>query len=257
VPSLFLPCRFSYKLLAMLSYQQARHLVISRLRGIFSEPPTESVVLANALGRILARDILADRDYPPFDRAIRDGYAVRATDTHPRAALQCVGELKAGDTPRVAVRPGTCIQIMTGAALPDGADAVIMVEHTQRNGNIIQLDRATKPAQHVVPRGSEQSANQTVLTKGTRFTFAEIAAAAQVGAAEVIIYRKRRIGILSTGDEVVEFTAMPGPFLARSRSATATPLLSPLRCKRFSRSQSHSARPKTPLTTYAGKSPPG
>ena len=205
----------------MLSYQQARALVISRLHAIFSEPHTESVALAGALGRVLARDILADRDYPPFDRAIRDGYAVRSADTRSSATLRCVGELKAGDTPTVSVAPGTCIQIMTGAALPAGADAVVMIEHTQRNGDIIQLDRACKPGQHVVLRASEQAANQIVLSKGTRFSFSEIAAAAQVGAAPVTVFAKRRVGILSTGDEVVDFTASPGPFQIRNSNAAS------------------------------------
>ena len=188
---------------------------------MFAAPQTESVALADALGRVLARDIPADRDYPPFDRAIRDGYAVRGADTYSSATLRCVGELKAGDTPTAAVEPGTCIQIMTGAALPDGADAVVMIEHTQRSGDIVQLDRATKPGQHVVLRGSEQSASQTVLGKGTRFLCSEIAAAAQVGAAAVTVYAKRRIGILSTGDEVVDFTSVPGPFQIRNSNSAS------------------------------------
>src|SRR5215467_2241038 len=112
----------------MLSYQQAREMVISRLSALMCEPRTESIPVLAAQGRILAEDILADRDYPPFDRSIRDGYAVRAADTHPGSTLHCIGELKAGDTPLTTVQPGTCIQIMTGAALPTGADAVIMIE---------------------------------------------------------------------------------------------------------------------------------
>jgi len=205
----------------MLSYQQAREMVISRLAALMREPRTESVPVLAAQGRILAEGILADRDYPPFDRSIRDGYSVRAADTHPGATLHCIGELKAGDTPSTTVQSGTCIQIMTGAALPPGADAVIMIEHTQRNADTVTLDRAVQPRQHVVPQGSEQAANKTVLTKGTRLGFAQIAAAAQVGAAQVIVFRKPRIAILSTGDEVVDYATIPGPFQIRNSNSVS------------------------------------
>ena len=94
----------------MLSYQQARELVTSSLRAVFCEPQSEAVPLGGALGRILAHDLLADRDYPPFDRAIRDGYAVRAADTGRSVVLECIGELKAGDTPAVSVAPGNCLR---------------------------------------------------------------------------------------------------------------------------------------------------
>lgn len=205
----------------MLSYQQARDLVITRVTSLALEQQVESVPLLHALGRVLAQDILADRDYPPFDRSIRDGYAVRSADTRPGAQLQCVGELKAGDTPSASVQPGTCIQIMTGAALPPGADAVIMIEHSQRGGDTVTLDRALKLGQHVVPRGSEQAAGKLVLAKASRLGFAQLGAAAQVGAAQVTVYRKPRIAILSTGDEVVEFTSAPGPFQIRNSNSVS------------------------------------
>ena len=205
----------------MLSYEMAREKVVARVRSLATKPARESVALSDSLGRILAADILSDRDYPPFDRSIRDGYAVRASDTHPGAQLKCIGELKAGDPPNISVAPGTCIQIMTGAPLPDGADAVIMVEHTQRNADAITIDRAIKPGQHVVLRGAEQAAGQTVLAAGTRLGFAELAAAAQVGAANPVVTRKPRIAILSTGDEVVDFSATPGPFQIRNSNSVS------------------------------------
>jgi len=205
----------------VLSYQQARELVISRITALFPEPPTESIALLNALGRVLAQDIPADRDYPPFHRSIRDGYAVRAADTRPGAALRLIGELKAGDTPAGSVEPGTCVQIMTGAAVPEGADAVVMVEHTRREGQVVTLDRALPAGQHIVARGSEQSAGKTVLRKGTRLAFAQLASAAQVGVAEATVFRVPRIAILSTGDEVVDFTATPGPFQIRNSNSVS------------------------------------
>ena len=205
----------------MFTYQQARETVIGRLQAIPRTPATEAIPLREAMSRVLARDILSDRDYPPFHRSIRDGYAVRAADTHSGAQLKCIDELKAGDTPTTCVAPGTCIQIMTGAALPDGADAVIMIEHISREGNAVHLDRAVKPGQHVVRRGSEQEAGQTVLSAGTRIGFAEIAAAAQVGAANPVVTHKPRIAILSTGDEVVDFASTPGPFQIRNSNSVS------------------------------------
>ena len=113
----------------MLTFDQARRVIIREL-GLLADPTSvrcEIVSLSDSLGRTVAQEIRADRQYPPFDRSIRDGYAVRAVNTHSGATLACIGELKAGDTPSIAVPPGACIQIMTGAALPEGADAVIMI----------------------------------------------------------------------------------------------------------------------------------
>src|SRR5882724_7396906 len=203
----------------MIGYREARELVIARVTGLGSVLETESVPLREALGRVLAHDIVGDRDYPPFDRSIRDGYAVRAADTHPNAQLNCIGELKAGDTPTISVSPGSCIQIMTGAALPAGADAVVMIEHTSRDGDGVTLDRAVKNGQHVVRRGSEQAAGSIVLAAGTRIGFAEIAAAAQVGTAHPVVTRKPRVAVLSTGDEVVDFASAPGPFQIRNSNS--------------------------------------
>src|SRR5215469_10520336 len=211
---------FRYSLI-VLSYQQAHDLVISRVRAITREPQSESIPLLDALGSVLAQEIISDRDYPPFRRAIRAGYALRSADTGPAVTLRVISELKAGDTPSTPVRPGTCIQIMTGAALPEGADAVMMIEHTQRFADTITLDRALKPGQHVVPRGSEQCAGKTVLTKGTRLGFAQLAAAAQVGADRLTVYRKPHVAILSTGDEVVDFTVTPGPFQIRNSNSVS------------------------------------
>jgi len=205
----------------VLSYQQARELVISRIAAFSGSPATESIPLREALGRVLAQDILADRDYPPFDRSIRDGYAVRSADTHPGATVRAIGELKAGDTPTSPVKPGTCIQIMTGAAVPEGADAVIMVEHTEREGDLVTLDRAVAAGQHIVARGSEQSAGKVILGKGTRLAFAQLASAAQVGTAQAAVFRVPRIAILSTGDEVVDFTVTPGPFQIRNSNSVS------------------------------------
>ncbi len=205
----------------MIGYRQARELVIARVTGLSGVVETETVPLREVLGRVLAHDIVSDRDYPPFDRSIRDGYAVRAADTGVGAQLKCIGELKAGDTPAVSVSVGNCIQIMTGAALPDGADAVVMIEHTARVGDVVTFDRAVKSGQHVVRRSSEQRAGEIVLAAGTRLGFAELAAAAQVGAAHPVVTRRPRIAVLSTGDEVADFASVPGPFQIRNSNSVS------------------------------------
>ena len=205
----------------MLSYQQARRTVIDRVRAAAGKPAEELLPLEEALGRVLAGEILADRDYPPFDRSLRDGYAVRSEDTGPGVTLACVGELKAGDTPGTRVERGACVQIMTGAGLPEGADAVVMVEHTAREGQAIRLDRGVATGQHVVARGSEQKRGNRVLSRGTRLGFAQLAAAAQVGASQVTVCRKPEIAILSTGDEVVDFASVPGPFEIRNSNSVS------------------------------------
>ena len=205
----------------MIGYREARKLVIASVTGLAGVLQTDSVPLREALGRVLAHDIVSDRDYPPFDRSIRDGYAVQAADTHPGAQLKCIGELKAGDTPSISVSAGSCIQIMTGAPLPDGADAVVMIEHTSREGDSVTLDRAVRSGQHVVRKGMEQSAGGIVLAAGTRIGFAEIAAAAQVGASHPVVTRKPRVAVLSTGDEVVDFASSPGPFQIRNSNSVS------------------------------------
>ena len=205
----------------MLTFDEARKKIIQELLRITQSSPRaqESVAIDNSLGRVLAQEIRADRPYPPFDRAIRDGFAVRSSEVTPGAKLKCIGELKAGDTPQVSVTPGTCVQIMTGAAVPQGADAVVMIEYTRAEGGTIVFDRLIEPGQHIVKRGAEATNGHLFLNRGTRIGFAEIAAAAQVGAIELEVYRRPRIAILSTGDEVVPAESTPGDFQIRNSNA--------------------------------------
>ena len=205
----------------MLSYQEARR-AIARELGLLALPSSlrrEVIPLGESLGRILAEEIRADRPYPPFDRSIRDGFAVRAADVAPGAKLKCIGELKAGDTPHDLVTPGTCVQIMTGAAVPQGADAVVMIEHTRADGDNVVFDRTITLGQHIVKCGAEATNGHLFVNRGTRLGFAEIAAAAQVGAVELQVYRKTRVAVLSTGDEVVPAETTPGDFQIRNSNA--------------------------------------
>jgi len=205
----------------MLTFEEARQTVIREVtRLVRSSPRTqESVALSDALGRVVAQDIRADRAYPPFDRSVRDGFAVRAADVVIGTKLRCMGELKAGDEPKISVAPGTCVQIMTGAALPSGADAVVMIEHTRAEGSTIEFLRTAEPGQHIVPRAREAAEGQLLLCAGSRLGFAEIAVAAQVGAVHVQVFRKPCVAILSTGDEVVSAETKPGNFQIRNSNA--------------------------------------
>ncbi len=201
----------------MLPYTQARLKVIEAVSGLRRLPRTEDIALAEAAGRILSAPISADRDYPPFDRAARDGFAVRATDAAaPGAKLKLIGEIKAGDEFRGQVGSGECAQIMTGAAVPRGADSVVMVEQTRAEGQHVVLKLGVVCGQNFVPRGSEARAGQQLLAPGTRLGFAEMAVAAQAGAERVRVARQPRVAILSTGDEVVELGKQPGPHQIRN-----------------------------------------
>ena len=203
----------------MLSYEQARQIVIEQVAKKQRTRETESVRVWDGLGRVLAQEVRADREYPPFDRSTRDGYAVRASEATPGARIRCAAEIKAGDTVTDALASATCVQIMTGAAVPQGADAVVMIEHMQREGDMVAFTREAHAGQNIVPCGSEAAAGQLLLTSGTRLGYVELGLAAQVGAVDLFCARKPRVAILSTGDEVVLADQAPGPFQIRNSNS--------------------------------------
>ena len=205
----------------MLTYEQARRTVIAQAEKAKGPRATATLSVWDALGFVLAEEIKTDRDYPPFHRSTRDGYAVRAAEVAPGATLRCVAETKAGDTVAQPVAPGTCVQVMTGAAVPQTADAVVMIEHTTRENDSVRFDRAAQPAQNIVPRGSEGKQGETILSPGTRLGYAELALAAQVGATQLRCAAKPRIAILSTGDEVVAIDQQPGAFQIRNSNSVS------------------------------------
>ena len=205
----------------MLTYEEARQVVIEQVGKRKVPCATAVVSVWEALGLVLAEEVKTDREYPPFDRSTRDGYAVRAKEVAPGAKLKCVGEIKAGDTVSEQLAAGTCVQIMTGAAVPAGADAVVMIEHTQREGDVVRFERAAQVGQNIVARGNEAAAGQTLLKPGMRLGYAELALAAQVGGAELKCTKKPRVAILSTGDEVVAVEEAPGAFQIRNSNSVS------------------------------------
>jgi molybdopterin molybdotransferase len=205
----------------MLTYEQARQKVIEQLTEKKGPRTTEQVRVGDALGYVLAQEVKTDREYPPFNRATRDGFAVFAADVKAGVTLKCTGEIKAGDRVSKELWAETCVQIMTGAAVPSGADAVVMTEHTARDGDEVRFERAAATGQNFVPRGSEARAGQTLLTPGMRLGYAELALAAQVGAAELKCAQKPRVAILSTGDEIVPVDSIPGRFQIRNSNSVS------------------------------------
>ena len=196
----------------MLTYELARNKVFEQVGKRTRTHATMVVGVWDALGTVLAQEVKSDREYPPFNRSTRDGYAVHSGEAAPDKQLTCVGEIKAGDTVTNALAPGTCQQIMTGAAVPPRTDAVVMIEHTSREGDSVSFDRTVQPGQNIVPKGSEAAAGQTILSPGMRLGYAELALAAQVGAVNLQCNKRPRVAILSTGDEVVLVDETPGPF---------------------------------------------
>jgi len=205
----------------MLTFEEARRKVIEQVGDRKGPRATAVVGVWEALGLVLAQEVKTDREYPPFDRSTRDGYALRSNEAATGARLKCVGEIKAGDTVREALAAETCWQIMTGAGVPAGANAVVMIEHTSREGDVVRFERAAQPGQNIVPRGSEAAAAQTILSPGMRLGYAELALAAQVGAVQLQCAQRPRVAILSTGDEVVLIDETPGEFQIRNSNSVS------------------------------------
>jgi molybdenum cofactor synthesis domain-containing protein len=186
---------------------------LSIINGKTEPLAPERVALGEALGRVLASDVFADTDLPPFDRAQMDGYAVRSADLREvPARLRVVGEAAAGSGWRGTLQTGEAVRIMTGAPLPLGADSVQQVEVTreEENGAFVSIERATEPGQFYVTRASEVRAGERVLGAGEEINAARMAVLASFGYAEVPVRRSPRVAVLATGTELVAVGEQPG-----------------------------------------------
>jgi molybdopterin molybdotransferase len=195
----------------VLSFEDARHAVEQHGSAIEARG-TETVQLLEGLHRVLAEQVTADRDFPPFPRSTRDGYAVRSADvTNVPATLNIVGEIKAGVSPAASLEVGVgqAAAIMTGAPAPRGSNAVVMVEHTSRADDKVTVLSPVNSGENIVPTGTEARREEPLLLPGTRVNYARIAIAASVGKAELAVYRRPRVAILSTGDELVDIHVRP------------------------------------------------
>jgi molybdopterin molybdotransferase len=198
-----------------LTFHVARETVLHKVTG--PQVTQEKIALNAAAGRVLAEDVAADRDSPALSRSVRDGYAVRAADLP--GELTVVGEVRAGEHFEGELAAGQAIEIMTGAPIPAGADAVVMVEHTQRANGHVKIDGAAVPQQFINPKGCEAAANQTVLNAGKRIDYADVAMLAAFGRTHVSVYRQPEVAIVATGDEIVEVSETPAAFQIRNSNA--------------------------------------
>jgi molybdopterin molybdotransferase len=203
-----------------LAFEAARQIVHEQLARLAAPAASETIDLEQAAGRVLAAPVKADRDYPPFNRSARDGFAVLASDVaQSPARLRLIGQTRAGEPSRFRLQPGETVEIMTGAPGPEGADAVVMVEHANRDGDSVTLERSVPSGGNLVFQGSEAPAGSPLLEAGITIDYRQIALMASVGQSRVSVYRKPRVAILSTGDEVVALDATPEPFQIRNSNA--------------------------------------
>jgi len=212
----------------MLTVAQAQAKVLDFAHQL----PPETVALdARTLGLVLAEDIAADIDLPPYDKSLMDGYAVRSADLPDgHGSLTVIGEITAGQTPRTPVGAGQAVRIMTGAPMPAGADAVIVVERTRSfEGDRVQIDdRPPSPGQNMLAQGKEMRRGDVVLRTGTVLRPQEFGVLAAVGRATAAVYPAARAAIVATGDELVEAAAIPGPGQIRNSNG---PMLMAQSCR--------------------------
>lgn len=177
------------------------------LLTLVSALPAETVPLGESLGRVLAEDVVAAVDLPGFDNSAMDGYAVRAADVagaspESPVGLEVDGDIAAGDRTHHVLRPGTAMRIMTGAPLPEGADAVVPVERSDGGVERVALDLAAEPGRHLRRRGEDVRVGEVVLRAGVRLTPGRLALVAASNLAEVAVHRRPRVAVVSTGDEL-------------------------------------------------------
>lgn len=199
--------------MATLSFQEARQCVIERVRPAVA---AEEVALDDACGRVLAEAVEADRDYPATARSVRDGFAIRSEDAPGR--LRVIGEVAAGAAFNGEVGRGEAVEIMTGAPVPRGADAVVMVEHVTRDGEYVAVPKAAA-GQFINPQGCEARAGDPLLAPGQRAGYAEVALLAAVGRTAVRAYSRPRVAVLATGDEIVGISERPLAHQIRNSNA--------------------------------------
>ena len=189
----------------VVEFDEALEIVLQHAGGL-GRLTTEMQALLDCGGRVLGESLEADRDQPPFDRSTRDGFAVRAAEVA-GAELRVAGVVRAGERwLGGGLDGGMAVEIMTGAPMPEGADAVVMVEHVEQLGGAIRLTegRTVRAGENIVVRGSEARQGEDLLAVGTVMGTAEIALAAACGRGELKVYRKPVVAIVATGDELVE-----------------------------------------------------
>ncbi len=197
------------------SFEDARKLILDHVTPL----GTERVSLLDAVGRAIAEPVFASGDMPRFDNSAMDGFAVRAADCRPGVALRISGYIPAGGRAEPPVEPGCAVKIMTGAPVPPGCDAVVPFEETEEHPDQVTILGAVKVRDHIRYRGEDLSAGQRVIEPGAAIRPPEVNMLASFGQAEVAVYRRPKVAILSTGDELVEIgEAMGAEAIVNSNS---------------------------------------
>jgi molybdopterin molybdotransferase len=200
-----------------LEWEEARRIVIETVRGLPRNSNEDFVPLQEAHGRVLAQLVLADRDYPALRRSLRDGFAVRAADVP--GTLRVLGEVRAGEEETAPLQAGAALEIMTGAPVPESADAVVMIEQVKPEGDLVHVENPVEAGQFINNRGAEASNGSTLIPAGTRIDASHIATLAMTGHTEVPVVRRPRVAILATGDEIVDLEAKPDPHQIRNSNS--------------------------------------
>ncbi|MDP2728934.1 MAG: molybdopterin-binding protein [Dehalococcoidales bacterium] len=191
---------------ALLSYEEAKKIVEANIKPV---KRVETVGIDEAVGRVLAKDLIATLSTPPFNRAAMDGYAVKARDTFAAGqfsptVLELVGEIHAGDTTKAKVATGQCIQIATGAMMPPGADAVVMVEDTEAENGRVKVFKAILPRGNVGRKGEDIRKGENVLSQGSVLDAGKVGVLASQGITQIKVYAKPKVAVLPSGEEVAE-----------------------------------------------------
>lgn len=202
------------KAVKLLAVDDARARMLAEIAAL----PAETLPLKSAIGRVLAEDVTAVRDQPPFTASAMDGWALRAADAP--GSLTIVGESAAGHGYGSALNPGEAVRIFTGAAVPPGADTIVIQEDASREGDRVGVP-ASAPGANIRPQGGDFRAGQPLLSAGQRIDPWRLSLAASAGRAEVLVHRRPRVAILSTGEEIVEAPGLPGPFQIYDSGAPA------------------------------------
>ena len=200
-----------------LTFDEARRIVIETISATARTPAEQRVTITESHGRVLAGDIVADRDYPALRRSLRDGFAIHASDVP--GVLRIRGEVRAGEGEQPRLEAGEALEIMTGAPVPEGADAVVMVEHVTRDGARVTMERAAEPGQFINERGSEAKQGGVLIAAGTKLDASHVAAAAMAGCVEVAVRARPSVAILATGDEIVELQDTLAPHQVRNSNS--------------------------------------
>jgi molybdopterin molybdotransferase len=205
----------------LIEFEDARALVLEHARPLAAE----TIALRDALGRVLAQEITAPEDVPAFDNSAMDGFAVRSSDTAAGVRLRIVGESRAGRPAEIAVGAGEACAISTGAAMPGGADAVVRVEDTRREGDEVELTVAVRPDRDVRHAGEDLRAGESILTAGRRIGPSELGVLASAGRASVLVGPRPKVALVTTGDELIGVDEPTRPGAVRNSGSYVIPAL--------------------------------